>query len=126
MADFELVVGGVEVRPWLDPPNTDQSSRLNPCAGAPEGRLVATVGQLVTLTAKVAGVLGPIDTALGGRLFVAASSEQAHPWAVSWETPPAGQSSVQRFYPQRPGHYLVYLRRPGGGAVSVHIDAEAA
>ena len=126
MADFDVDVTGVNLKPWTDPSDGTLPSRLNPYPGQPDGRLVATVGQLVTLTAVVGGVSGPADATLGGRLFVAGSTEQAHPWPVGWEPITPGYTSIQTFYPQAAGHYLVYLRRPAGGAIFVHLDAEEA
>lgn len=125
MPDFTLQVTGVTVGAWEDPASLDEPSRLNPFTGRSARRYLGVVGVAITLTAVVGGTVSPLDTALDGRLFAAASAHAPHPHPVSFYGA-TGQSSVQTFTPLAVGHYLVYLRRQGGGKVFAHIDVEAA
>jgi hypothetical protein len=119
MPDFTLQITGATVQDWTD---TAYPSRLNPHAGHPMKRYVATVGITVTLAALIGGV-SPFDSTLAGKLFYAVSLEQPTPYVVGWSNP-AGQSAVQSFVPLVAGHYLIYLRHDGGGAYLVHIIVE--
>lgn len=78
----------------------------------------------VAFECTVAGVVAPLDTALAGRLFTA--------WCVEWPSGPephvdgtAGQSSQQTLtlLAGNPGHYVIGIRREGGGAFLIHLDA---
>jgi hypothetical protein len=122
MPDFGIAFDGAPLAPWLDPPTGELPSRINPTPTHPHLRRLATVGQEVELAAVVAGVTGPLDGALGGRLFVGWFIEHptVEPPAVA---SPAGQSSVCRFTPPLPGHYTYCLRRDGGGGLILHVDA---
>lgn len=125
MPDFELKISSnVTVVDWIDNGNASTPSRLNPKVGRNEKRLSVNVGQTVTLTATVGEVEGPLDSALDGRLFHGDHVEAPHVWTLGWSNPD-GQSSAQSFVPTIPGSYTVQLRREGGGAIIVHIDAEA-
>jgi hypothetical protein len=141
MPNFDLVVGyGLTVADWNDPralvggSPSGPPSRLNARPGCPEKRMVATVGVECELQAVVyiegeGWVQGPVDSALEGDLFVAASVEAPHPWQVPFThyiDEGVEKTSIQRFTPTLPGHYLVYMRRKGGGQIMVHIDAVAA
>jgi hypothetical protein len=146
MPDFDLHVyanpnGGNAVMDWYDPPPEDTPAnraywealgnpaktfpsrpRLNPLVGHPEKRYAVTVNVECEIRAVVGGVEAPLDSALDGRLFFPGNVEypQAPPLHFSNS---AGQTSVQRFTPRHVGHYLIYIRRPGGGQVMVHFDA---
>jgi hypothetical protein len=124
VSDFGLVITGATVQPWIDPDGASAPSRLNPRSGRTERRLVGVVGAQIILLGYVGGVVLD-DDQLDDRLFVAASIEAPHPYPVTWTSLPT-TSAVQRFTPALPGHYLVYLRRDGGGMVLAHIDVEAA
>jgi len=123
MPDFEVTVAGATVEQWLDPAIAGAPSRLNPLPGRPSARLIGTVGVAISLTAVVAGVSAPLDSALGGRLFVCSSVESPLPYPVAFTIPTSGKSSVQEFTPSMAGHYLVCMRRPTGGAWFLHVDA---
>jgi hypothetical protein len=124
MPDFEAKVNsGVTLQPWLDPPYGEQPSRLNPSPGYPHKRYVGTVGSAIEIWAYVDGTV-KADSELDGRLFFPWSVEAPHPWAVGFSSP-AGWSAKQSFVPQREGHYCIGIRRPAGGAMLIHIDAEA-
>jgi len=126
MADFDLTVAsGATLQQWLDPERTSDGmpSRLNPQQGYPHKRWVGTVGQPITVNARLrAGTLAPLDAALGGLLFVAWMAE--YPGALPGIVGTTGQSSVQTFTPPAPGHYLLGMRRPQHGICLIHIDAE--
>lgn len=124
MADFTLrAVSGVTVAPWTDPAQESppKPSRVNPRIGFPHRRLMGTVGVQIEVHAIVGGVDAPLDAALGGRLFVG--------WFVQCPVPPAaptslpGHSSIQRFTPAFPGHYVLGVRRTDGGLEHLHVDA---
>jgi hypothetical protein len=124
MADFGAVfTSGVTVQPWLDPGLGDRPDRLNPRAEHQHRRHVGEPGVEVELSARVAGVLAPLDAALGGQLFLAflAESPVFPPPPVS---SPAGQSSVQRFTPLVAGHYTLRIVREAHGSLFVHVDIE--
>lgn len=126
MQDFTIApTAGLTLQQWQDPerpPTTlgpGAPSRLNPIDGYPHTKYVGVVGTQIELTASVGGVAGPLDAALGGRLFT--------PWFV--ERPcvhgfasPAGQSSVVRFTPWVAGHYCIGVGRTNGGHVLLHFD----
>ncbi len=122
MADFTAsFTGGVALERWTDPPSGARPSRINPLPNRPHLRRVGVTGAPITIRARVAGVTGPMDAALGGRLFVAWLAE--YPSAVSPPiVKPAGQSSVRTFTPTMAGHYTFVLRRAGGGGVILHVD----
>jgi hypothetical protein len=133
--DFSIAVtSGATLQPWNDPPrpvgtlggdDLGAPSRLNPVIGHGHTRWVGTVGTEIELTATVIGMLpGPLDAALGGRLFSAWRAETPEP--VFAFSSPAGKSSVQRFTPLTEGHYTIGMRRTGGGEVLIHLDVEAA
>jgi hypothetical protein len=114
---------GTTLEVWSDPDDDDgagRPSRLNPTGTHPHKRRRATVGQQVVVTATVDGVSGPADAALGGRLFLGMLSECPDRPGLS---SPANHTSVQRFTPRVAGHYTIVVRRDGGGAVILHMDA---
>jgi hypothetical protein len=122
MPEFELKLSGVTVEPWLDPASGSNPSRLNPRIGRNASRLVAVLGDTITLSAVVDGVPAP---EVAGRKFICDSAEAPHPYPVGFIIPDAALTSVQQFTPTLPGHYLVYMRRNGGGGkVFAHIDVE--
>lgn len=126
MPDFTLKISSnVTLTDWVDAASATRPTRLNPKEGHPAKRLKVTVGETVTLTAVYGGTEGPLDSALGGRLFHGDHVEAPHIWALGWSSP-AGQSSVQSFVAAVAGSYTVQLRHEGGGAILVHIDAEVA
>jgi hypothetical protein len=124
-------------------------ARTLPLPGLPHKRWRAIVGVQVELNAVVAGIVAPMDAALGGKLFRAYAIES--PSVVGFSSP-VGQSSVIRFTPSATpvvlpppvpgsaevisgqpqyagqGHYTiaVYMYEPDGGTfgtIVVHIDA---
>lgn len=142
--DFTVAfTAGVTNTTWLDPllpPNPEfgepghnpalpvgpgTPSRLNAHVGFPHRRYVGAVGAQIEITATVGGVAGPLDAALGGRLFTLVwAVEHPQPGPVGF-THPAGQSSVQHFTPTTAGHYTIGIERAGGGKVFMHLDVEA-
>ncbi len=128
MADFELRVlpgageAGPLLRRWVDPPSaTGAPSRIRPRAGREQLYWWAKVGVPIVLKATVGGVEGPLDSALGGRLF--------HPFLVEGFGPPlfiaaAGLTSCITWQPMNGGHHVVGVRRDQGGAYLVHFDIE--
>jgi hypothetical protein len=124
MPDFlARFAAGTTLETWSDPPLGDRAGRLNPFIQRPHRYRRAESGALVEIAGVVAGVVGPLDGALGGRLFYGWFAETASgsPPAV---TSPPGQSSVRRFTPTAFGHYTYVLRRAGGGGVILHIECE--
>jgi heme A synthase len=123
VTDFDVQISGAELREWGDPSREGYVSRVNARDGHPMRRWVAQVDVPVTITGIVGGVVGPLDASLAGRLFRAASTETPDSIPAVF-TSLSGSSSVQSFNPSRVGHYLVYLRRAGGGGHFVHLDSE--
>lgn len=133
MPDFTArITSGVTLALWEDPDRpagtqgpTDPGapSRLNPLPDSPHRRFVGTVGVAIEVQATVAGVEGPMDAALGGRLFTAWWLEKAG--LVAGPVGAAGQSSVQTFTPLGEGHYTLGLEREEGGAIFIPVDVEA-
>lgn len=131
MQDFTVApTAGLTLQPWTDPERppgtlsgTDPGapSRLNPVDGYPHKKYVGTVGVQIELTATVGGVAGPLDTALGGRLFTFWRAENPVGQVFGF-TSPVGQSSVMSFIPPAEGHYCVGVGRVNGGTVLVHFE----
>jgi hypothetical protein len=151
MPDFSVDVSPVTVESWGDPPyvhsglfayhhaytfasvpepeRTEKAraaatmpSRINPLPGLAPLRARVPVNTQVTLTCTVGGVAGPMDAALGGRLFTGFCLEHSSA-ARPPMTHPVNQTSVQRFTPTEKGHYTVEVVRDGKMAVVVHVDA---
>lgn len=121
MADFDArFTAGASLEVWSDPPLGAQPSRINPLPAIPHRRRVATLGNEVEISAIVAAVEGPVDGALGGRLFYGWLAEYAG--ARPNVSSPSGQSSVRRFTPTAPGHFTYVLRRQRGGGIILHLD----
>jgi hypothetical protein len=130
MPDFTVdVTYGVVVEPYAEDGSDDWQ---NPLPDHPPNRLRIT-STTVDFDCTVGGVATPMDTALGGRLFLA--------WVVEWPDPAApepyiyapfaGQSSrwtldlTSSLGGAFHGHYVVAVYRDGGGAVLVHLDLPA-
>lgn len=121
MPDFSAVFSqGTTLVAWTDPPDAFRPSRLNPIIGHGHQRRVGTIGVSVSVLATVGGVSGPLDSALGGRLFLGMFAES--PGSPPAMNPVPGQSSLQRFRPAEGGHYTFVMRRDGGGAIFFHLD----
>jgi hypothetical protein len=114
----------VTLQVWTDPPTGSAPSRLNPRDVYQHGYWRVAIGTTVEVRAKVNGVEVPLDTALGGNLFTYHWAE----WTTTSPpviTSPAGQSSVATFtVSNMTGHYLLFVRRKGGGGVGLHFDVE--
>lgn len=127
MPDFGVRFPGTAVESWNDPPGVRDApldgtpSRINAVPHLPLKRRLALTSDPVEIRAVVAGVEGPLDAALGGRLF--------YGWWIEYPTTPPlmifapAQSSVLTFTPAVPGHYTYMLRRLGGGGLILHVDA---
>jgi len=131
MPDFDAhFASGVTLAAWVDPPKPEGAGtgaggappRTNPVAGHPPSYYRASLG--ATVEAIVGGVAGPLDAALGGRLFTTHFAELPI-WPPPLIASPAGQTSRATFTPYLIGHHLVVLRRDGGGAIALHFDVEA-
>jgi hypothetical protein len=124
MADFDLrVSAGVEVRRWVDPVGPDgQPSRIRPHLGHDQLYFLGRVAQPIRFLMTVAGVEMPPDSALGGRLFTAYLPEGFGPPIFTFT---AGLTSSIIWTPANPGHHVVGVRRPQGGAILVPFDIEA-
>lgn len=122
MADFRAeFTAGTIVVPWDDPALGARPGRLNPRAEHPHRRVEGDVGVQIAVSARVGGVLAPLDAALGGELFSAFFAE-APVFPAPALSSPAGQSSVQRFTPAVAGHYTLRLLRENHGSLFVHVD----
>lgn len=123
MADFDVVVfSGAALRRWTDPAsNAGQPSRVRSYPGRPPLYYLGKNRSLVVLKAVVGGVTAPADGALGGRLFEPFLTEGFGPPFFSAT---AGFTSIVTWEPTSPGHHVVGIRRPSGGAMLVHFDIE--
>lgn len=120
-----LFSGGT-VTVWSDPATATAPSRLNPNPARLHTYLRVAPSTSISVRATVGGVEGPLDGALGGKLFTA--------WWAHWSGPfppaivqPAGQTSVANvtFGATHLGHFILFLGRDGGGAVGIPFDVEA-
>lgn len=128
MPNFDIAVAGGTVEIWEDEPGVgpggnEQPSRINPRKGLWLRRLVHPVGTLHA-EAVVGGVQGPLDAALGGKLFLWDVIEYPTPWHPGMITTP-GQTSVIDIECPLPGHYTFQAYRENGGSVIVHVDVQA-
>lgn len=124
MPNFDVsLISGATPEAWND-------DRLNPRGSAPHLYYrvpIPAVGSLstVVLRAVVGGVTGPLDGALGGKLFAVSRIAWSgdFPFAIGQT---AGKSSevTLRFAYNMPGHQEVALRRPDGGAIVVSFEVE--
>lgn len=124
MADFSVTIIGGTQTAWTDPAGVspDRASRIK---NDPDHLRSYRAFGVTTVQVKaiVSGVVGPLDAALGGRLFTAAWIE----WSGDSPPPissPAGQSSVVNCVDLAAGHYVLRLRRDAGGAWLVPFDVE--
>jgi hypothetical protein len=124
MADFDLrVSAGVESRRWVDPVGPDgQPSRIRPHLGHDQLYFLGRVAIGIRFLMTVDAVEMPADSTLGGRLFTAYLAEGFGPPALSAA---AGWSSSILWTPANPGHHVIGIRRPQGGAILVPFDIEA-
>jgi hypothetical protein len=126
MPDFVIgQITGTVLVPWQDPATPDAPTRLNSHAAYPPLYRRVVVPGTVVVRLAVDGVLAPLDSALGGRLFQAFLTEWSGPF------PPvvaqgAGQTSVVSLQLQAVhlGHHVVTIRRASGGAMILHFDGE--
>lgn len=123
MPDFTVrPTAGAVLEGWT---YADLPSKINPFTSHGHRRYRVPVGGSATFKCKVAGVEGPADGALGGRLF--------NWWWVEWPlSQPAiasggGFTSIATFTTTAPGHYVLGVRRDNGvdygPAVLFHFDA---
>lgn len=124
MPDFSVrATSGVTVENWTDAPSATKPSRLN-AAGIPYRYLSVAPAETVVFKATPdGGAEGDDDSLLDGRLFSSWFGERPQGSSATL-VPTVGYSSIVSFTPHTVGHYMVVFRRPGGGAVGVHIDCE--
>lgn len=135
MADFGLrITSGVTVKNWSDPafasayvqPPQLAPSRLNAPADIPHSYWKASPGGTVVFQATVGGVEGPLDGALGGRLFVAAWVQTGGPWPPIIVQNPGISSVATVALPANAfGHFMMQFLRPDGGCVAIPFEVEA-
>lgn len=127
MPDFTVTIIGGDQVPWIDAKseNPERASRLKNDPEHLRSYRKFQGGDTMTVKAIVSGVVGPLDGALGGRLFTAA-------W-VEWSgiAPPlivqaSGQSSVVTadLAFTNAGHFILRLARAGSGSFFVPFDVE--
>ena len=123
MAEFTVqVASGVTVERWTDPASsTGKPSRVAPHPGKPQLYYRAKQSDTIVLKAVLGGVVAPADATLSGRLFAPFLTEGFGPPLFA---SPVGYSSIIAWNPVNPGHHVVGIRRPQGGAVLVHFDIE--
>lgn len=107
---------------WEDPESGGMPTRINPLPGAPHRYYRVITNSTITVKATVAGVEGPLDAALGGRLFTCSFGEWPTGGLPS-VTGAAGQSSVVTFKAIVGGHLLFQMRRTDGGGIFIPFYA---
>jgi hypothetical protein len=126
--DFEarVVIGaGVVLAVWADPATIAAPSRINPNPTYQPKYVKVSPTATLVLRATVAGVDGPLDAALGGRLFQWSFVECAGPWPLSIvPTPGKSAEATIAMKATHFGHFSVLCRRDGGGGVVLHFDVE--
>jgi hypothetical protein len=127
MSDFSArLTSGVTPVTWLDPATVTAPSRINPRAGIPHIYLEQSSPTIIA-KATVAGVEGPADTALGGRLFKWSWAELPSGWAPPALVSSAGHSAEVSITPNPAfyGHCVLLCWRKGGGAQLLQFMAVA-
>jgi hypothetical protein len=120
MPNFDVrLSAGVTVQEWEDP-------RANPIASRPHRRYVGRVGVQIEARTRIAEGEAVLDSELYGNLFSSWLGEWPRPYSPPHTSSPSGQSSIQWFTPDHPGHYLWVIRLHDSGALGVHIDVRAA
>jgi len=123
--DVKVFVDTTAAKPYCR--GGDAPSRLNARPGLPHRYLRFYPGDTIAFAATVGGVEGPLDAALGGRLFAITWAEWTGTYPLSI-TSPAGQSSVGSVVIPTGsgwwGHHAVCFRRPEGGSVVVSFEVE--
>lgn len=123
MPNFEVrITAGATRAIWSDEPTETKPSRLNANETRPHTYREAVVGDPVTLSAIVDGVVGPLDSALSGDLFSVWIAECPQ-WPAPSLSSPVGQSSVVSFTPQHEGHHLLVFLRSDGGRFLAPVEA---
>jgi hypothetical protein len=119
MPNFEArFTAGASRAVWTDPADSTRPSRLNGLEVRPHTFREVIVGEPVTISAIVDGVVGPLDAALGGDTFSAWFAECPE-WPAPSLSSPGGQSSVVTFAAEHAGHHLVVFLRSSGGRLLV-------
>lgn len=127
MPDFTArITSGSTNEIWVDPETASAPSRLNVFPHRQARYVRVQQSDIIVVKATVGGVEGPLDTALGGRLFSS--------WWAEWsgDAPPAlthtpSSSSILTvsFGADHLGHFLLMLVREDGGKVGIHLNVEA-
>ena len=135
MPDFFVTIQGSTDRPaWTDPAseNPIAPSRLNPDPVHPHTyqRILVTLPSAqvsIQMVATVGGVSGPVDAALGGRLFTGVWAEWSGTAGPPIIFPAPNQSSVMTliFDGTHLGHQTFRMTRKNGGLFLVHLDVES-
>jgi hypothetical protein len=124
MADFDArVAAGATLKPWTDPvgPN-GEPSRVRPHPGLDQLYWLGKVAVGIRILMTVGGVEMPPDSALGGRLFSAYLAEGFGPPNL---VAVAGWTSAILWTPANPGHHVIGICRPTGGAFLIPFDIAA-
>lgn len=126
MPDFDFrVASGTTTIPWEDRhlshrgPNVHKYRRIRPPA-------LPSLASVV-LQCVVGGVVAPLDTALGGRLFTVSRLVWSGDFPFVIEQA-SGQSSAitLKFSENMIGHQELVIRRAGGGSIIVSFEVEPA
>lgn len=124
MPNFDArITVGATLAVWVDAATATAPTRLNPNPAHPPKHRRVEIGSVVAVKATVAGVEGPPDVLLGGKLFAAHFAE-----VPVWPPPAIASqpfhSSVVTFTPKYLGHHLLVMAREDGGAVGVPFFVE--
>lgn len=129
MADFSVrIASGGTPATWTDPATGSAPSRLNPFAAHPHRSINMLPGSALQLRVTLAGVDGPLDAVLVGKLFLWSWADRP---SVSYLIPTVtvvGQTSVLDFaagtFTGKPGHYAILCWREGSGGVVVPWEVD--
>jgi hypothetical protein len=132
MPDFTARIvssGDVTMQTWLDAATASDPTRINPHPEHPHKYWKVRPNALPEFRCTVGGVEGPLDTALGGRLFKWSWAEVPGTGAPPPITPTPGSSSIAvaniSGVAMPLGHYCINIWRDNGGSILIPFEVQS-